>query len=364
MTTLRKSLDSQHNPRILLSQHLYKPLEINTMASEKKTGSSEVTDHFALIGLGAIGISFAALYLRYTKAPVSVYDTRPDLEEHILSILPGYIDSDDPLLGVQKLRDSGRLRVCSSIEEVCRDATVVQEQGPEKLEFKRSIWPKIEKSAHPHAHFWSSTSGIAASLQNQDMADKTRLLVVHPFNPPHILPLIEIVPSKDTSQDGITFVKDFFDNLGSGHRPVVIHKEVPGFVGNRLAFTLLREACSLVDQGVVSAEDLDVIVEASVGPRWAVQGPFKSYNMGGGTAGLKAFLQNLSGSIQTVWDTSVPVDFAGSGSQESNQFKGNSETSWKEKVIEQTQEAYGLPTPAQFQLRDAKLKKVLEIQKE
>lgn len=359
--------DNQQNPSNHDGGTIQLPLTAiitNTMASETKQESSQVIDHFALIGLGAIGISFAALYLRYTNACVSVFDTRPDLEDHILAILPGYIDSDDPQLGVRQLRDSGRLRICSSVEEVCRDAGVVQEQGPEKLEFKRPIWQKIEKAAPPHAHFWSSTSGIAASLQNQDMIDKTRLLVVHPFNPPHILPLIEIVPSKDTSQDEITFVKDFFGNLGSGHRPVVIHKEVPGFVGNRLAFTLLREACSLVNQGVVSAEDLDAIVEASVGPRWAVQGPFKSYNMGGGTAGIRAFLDNLSGSVQTVWDTSVPVNFVASESQNPGEPKGSTETSWRDKVIEQTHEAYGFPTPEQFSLRDAKLKRVLEVQKQ
>ena len=332
--------------------------------SSSKPEPEVPVDHFALIGFGAIGISFAALYLRYTQARVSIFDTRPDLEQHILSVLPAYLDSDDPILGIQHLRNSGRLKVCSSVEEVCDGATVVQEQGPEKLEFKRTIWPQIEKYAPPHAHFWSSTSGIAASLQNQDMTDKTRLLVVHPFNPPHILPLIEIVPSKDTRQDEIDFVKQFFANLGSRHRPVVIHKEVPGFVGNRLAFTMLREACSLVDQGVVSAEDIDTIVEASIGPRWAVQGPFKSYNMGGGTAGIKAFLDNLSGSIQNVWDTSVPINFQGSESRESNGSEGAAGETWKDKVIEQTNQAYGLPTPKQFQLRDTKLKGVLEVQKQ
>lgn len=251
--------------------------------------------------------------------------------------------------------------MCASVEEVCEGADVVQEQGPENLAFKRAIWPQIERVAPAGARFWSSTSGIAASLQSEDMRDKSRLLVVHPFNPPHILPLIEIAPSQDTRKEEIDFVKDFFENLGSGHRPVVIHKEVPGFVGNRLAFTLLREACSLVEQGVVSAEDIDTIVEASIGPRWAVQGPFKSYNMGGGVAGIKAFLENLSGSIQNVWDTSVPIDIKPSESQE---LDGSIDTSWKDKIIAQTTEAYGLPTPTQFQERDAKLKSVLEVQKQ
>lgn len=317
------------------------------------------SEHVALIGLGSIGISFAALYLRYTNSTVSVLDTRPDLEEHISSVLPGYINCpDDPSFSISRLRDTGRLRICSSLEEVCQGATIVQEQGPENLDFKKSTWQKVEKLVSPNAHLWSSTSGIAASLQNRDMADKTRLLVVHPFNPPHIMPLIEIVPSPETKPEEVAFVKASFENIPSGHRPVVIHKEVPGFVANRLAFSVLREACSLVDQDVVSAKDIDTIMEASLGPRWAVQGPFKSYNMGGGTAGLQGFLGNLSGTIQNVWDTSVPVDFDASGLAPADGTEG-----WEEKVVRQTTEAYGLPDPAQFAVRDEALRKVLHTQK-
>ncbi|KAK1564122.1 3-hydroxyacyl-CoA dehydrogenase [Colletotrichum navitas] len=318
------------------------------------------TEQVALIGLGAIGISFAALYLRYTEYSVSVYDTRPDLETHLSSVLPGYVDSDDTSLGMSHLRESGRLKIFSTLEEACHSATIVQEQGPENLSFKRSIWPRIESASPINAHFWSSTSGIAASLQNQDMIDKTRLLVVHPFNPPHILPLLEIVPSPTTSPKEVDFAKRFFTELGSGHRPVVIHKELPGFVGNRLAFALLREACSLVQQDVVSAKDLDTIMEASLGPRWAVQGVFKSYNQGGGVAGIEAFLNNLSGTIQNIWDSSEPVRFAERSKEPSQR---DEDGGWEKKIVEQTIEAYGMPTPEQFQERDVKLRKVLEAQK-
>ncbi|KAK2027489.1 3-hydroxyacyl-CoA dehydrogenase [Colletotrichum zoysiae] len=331
------------------------------MASQASTAMSErPTEHVALVGLGAIGISFAALYLRYTEGSVSVYDTRADLETHISSVLPGYVNSDDSSLGISHLRESGRLRICSSLEEACRSATIVQEQGPENLDFKRSIWPRIESSSPTNAHFWSSTSGIAASLQNQDMIDKTRLLVVHPFNPPHILPLLEIVPSPTTNPEEVDFAQRFFARLGSGHRPVVIRKELPGFVGNRLAFALLREACSLVRQDVVSARDLDTIMEASLGPRWAVQGVFKSYNQGGGVGGIEAFLNNLSGTIQSIWDSSEPVSFA-DRSKESSQR--DNDGGWEKKVVEQTIDAYGVPTPEQFQERDIKLRKVLEAQR-
>ncbi|RDW67044.1 hypothetical protein BP5796_09793 [Coleophoma crateriformis] len=313
-----------------------------------------------LVGLGAIGISFAALHLRFTSATVSVFDTRPDLEEHLASVLPGYVDSSDPAFSIAKLRSAGRLRICSSLEEACDNATLVQEQGPENLDFKRSIWPKVEKLVSPTTHLWSSTSGIAASLQSQAMEDRSRLLVVHPFNPPHIMPLIEIVPAPETSPAEVQFARDYFDQMGSGHRPVVIHKECPGFVGNRLAFTLLREACSLVDQEIISVKDLDVLMEASLGPRWAVQGPFKSYNMGGGAGGINAFLKNLSGTIQNVWDSTVPVNFTTTAEGVST----DPDAGWEAKIIKQTQDAYGSPNPTQFTIRDKALKQVLEIQKQ
>ncbi|KFH41985.1 L-carnitine dehydrogenase-like protein [Hapsidospora chrysogenum ATCC 11550] len=313
--------------------------------------SEPPSQNVALVGLGSIGISFAALHLRFGAGTVTVFDTRPDLEQHIESVLPGYLsDEPDAAAILSQLRTQGRLVICGSLAEACADADVIQEQGPENIRFKREIWVEVEESAKPTAHFWSSTSGIGASLQSQDMKDPSRLLVVHPFNPPHIMPLIEIVPSPKTDPQEVEFARDYFDKLGSGHRPVVIKKEVPGFVGNRLAFTLLREASFLVKNDIVSVKDVDAIIEASLGPRFAVQGPFRAYHMGGGTAGIRAFLDNLGGTIQGVWDSQEGVEF-GSGDR------------WEEKVAKQTEEAYGMPDPWQFAERDEKLRRVLDTQR-
>ena len=142
----------------------------------------------ALIGLGTIGISFAALHLRYSNANVRLFDVRSDLKEHIESILPVYLDStkkekNDKALSVKQLLSDGRIVVCSSIEEVVSNATIVQEQGPDSVDFKKSTWAEVIKYAPSDAHLWSSTSGIQASKQVEDLEDKTRVLVVHPFNP-------------------------------------------------------------------------------------------------------------------------------------------------------------------------------------
>ncbi|KAL2106069.1 hypothetical protein VUR80DRAFT_7334 [Thermomyces stellatus] len=303
----------------------------------------------ALVGLGSIGISFAALHLRFGAGAVTVFDTRPDLHEHLTSVLPGYLGTGPEAPSLSDLLFRGRLVVCSSLEEACANADIVQEQGPENLAFKRDVWSKIEKCAPATAHFWSSTSGIAASSQVDGMSDRSRLLVVHPFNPPHILPLIEIVPSPETRAEEVAFARGYFEQLGSGHRPVVINRELPGFVGNRLAFTILREAAYLVQEDVVSVQDLDAVIEASLGPRFAVQGPFKAYHLGGGSAGIGGFLANLGTTIQEVWDSSKSVDFKRDTEREP----------WVDKVIRQTEEAYGMPTVDQLNSRDKELRRVL-----
>ncbi|RHZ51340.1 uncharacterized protein CDV56_105306 [Aspergillus thermomutatus] len=315
-------------------------------------------ERIALIGVGTIGMSMAALHLARENTIVDVFDTRPDLEEYLLRTLPNYLsdgsslgsdDSSPTSSSVVSLLSSGRLHIHTSLESACASATIIQEQGPENLAFKRSLWAQVESIADPSAHLWTSTSGIAASAQQSEMRDKTRLLVVHPFNPPHIMPLLEIVPSPATAPERVDFARKYFSVPGSRHRPVVIKKEIPGFVGNRLAFALLREACYLVQQDVVTAKDLDTILMASLGPRWAGNGVFESYQQGGGEGGIGAFLEKLGGTMQEVWD----------GLGEINVL-GNEE--WKEKVISQTNEAYGTFTPEKIKKKEERLKDFVKIQ--
>lgn len=325
---------------------------------------SQSGERIALVGLGTIGISFAALYLLHTTHLVRVFDPRPDLVQHLESVLPAYLDPDKSGLYVDRLINEGRLKVCSSLEDACRNATIVQEQGPENISFKVDTWGKVISAVSPDTHLWTSTSGILASRITEHLEDKARLLVVHPFNPPHLIPLIEIVPSPMTKQGEIDFVKTFFQELRSGHQPVVVKKELPGFVGNRLAFVLLREACHLVAEGVVSVDDLDKIVECSIGPRWAAAGPFKTYNYGGGARGLGGFMGNLAETIEEVWDGAGALSLRNTAiwpqtsttAARSDQGKGD----WVQKIIEQTKEIYGLPTSSQLIERDSALKRIIQ----
>jgi 3-hydroxyacyl-CoA dehydrogenase len=293
----------------------------------------------SLIGTGTIGLSFAAFHLANPiPCQLTIYDTRPNLSEYIQEHLPKFFKS-------QKISvDVSSIKLATSLQEAVSDAHIIQESGPENLNVKRTLWKDVENHAPREALLWSSTSGIPASQQAQDMQDKSRLIVVHPYNPPHIMPLLELVPSPDTSERVITRTEGFWRERG--RVPIHIKRETTGFVANRLAFALLREAVHLVNEGVVSVPELDQIVESSMGPRWSVAGPFKSYHAGGGPAGLEGFFKNIGGTVQACWDDAGTVN-VGDG--------------WEDEIFKQARYTYGTVDVSE---RDRITRRVLDVLKE
>lgn len=300
--------------------------------------------NIALIGSGTIGLSFAALHLAsHPSSTVTLFDTRPDLYDYICEHLPPYITCNETL---NTYRD--RLTLAPSLQKAVEFADFVQESGPEKEEYKVKLWPEVEKYSRSDTLFWSSTSGIPATAQAQGMRDKSRLLVVHPYNPPHIMPLLEIVPGEKTSTAAINRTLKYWRSLG--RTPVVIKKECTGFVANRLAFALFREACSLVAQGVVDVKELDDIVTSSMGPRWSVAGPFRSYTAGGGNEGMKGFMEKIGGTVQKCWDVSEK-------DVEKWKIKVGEGEEWEKRVVKQCKEEIGNVDTKE---RDRRTRKVLE----
>jgi ketoreductase RED1 len=176
---------------------------------------------------------------------------------------------------------------------------VVQENGPERVEFKRAIFATIEDNAPAHALLLTSTSGIPASAIAKTLKQPERLVVGHPFNPPHLVPLVEVVPGEGTSPENVERAVAFYRGLGK--KPIVLSKEVPGFVANRLQVAIFRECVHLVAEGVVTEQQLDEVVTSSLGQRWAVSGPFLSFHLGGGAGGLPHFLEHLGPGLQKRW---------------------------------------------------------------
>lgn len=239
------------------------------------------------------------------------------------------------------------------------ETDIVQEQGPENIDFKQHLWSQVETFAPQDALLWSSTSGIPASVQSEKMQNKTRLLVVHPYNPPHVMPLLEIVtaPGLETSQSSpVTRTMEYWKQLG--RKPVILEQEITGFVANRLAFALFREANHLVSKGIVSAQAVDQVVEQSLGPRWAVKGPFWNYHAGGGAeGGLRGFFDKIGDTIQACWDD------LGTPKLQKERDINNSDANWQESVCDQVHEAYGKLGKEQLRERDEKLLEILSITK-
>jgi ketoreductase RED1 len=176
---------------------------------------------------------------------------------------------------------------------------LIQENGPENVAFKQDLYAQIEANLKPTALVLSSSSGIPATVFTENMKDASRVLLGHPFNPPHLIPLVEVVPGKRTSKEAVEEAVQFYTAIGKS--PIVIEKEIPGFVANRLQSALFRESIYLVSQGVVTMESLDQIVSSSIGLRWAAAGPFKTFTLGGGPGGLPHFLQHLGPPMENGW---------------------------------------------------------------
>jgi ketoreductase RED1 len=261
-----------------------------------------------LIGAGVIGTSWAALMLAHGLR-VTINDPRPDVEPAVRDEL----DRIAPTLraiGLDPEFPDDHLRFEADLERAVNGADLVQENGPERIAFKQELWATVSDVVSADALLLSSSSAQPATEQARRLADASRLLVGHPFNPPHLIPLVEVVPGASTSDEAIADAVAFYTAIGKV--PRVIHREIPGFVANRLQRALFKECCHLVLEGVVTVDELDDIVTNSIGLRWAVNGPFESFHLGGGPGGLAAFFAQFGGSLDAAWraETTVSLDEA------------------------------------------------------
>lgn len=268
---------------------------------------SAVLDRYrntCVIGAGVIGASWTALFLAH-GLNVVVNDPQPNIEDVVRTMLA----KAAPTLKALGLPHEGlekNLRFEADIERAVAGVDLIQENGPENPEWKQKLWARVEPALPKHALLLSSSSARPATEQGKLMKDASRLLVGHPFNPPHLIPLVEVVPGKHTSAEATADAIAFYEALGKV--PRVLKKEIQGFVANRLQRAIMREACYLVQEGVVTVDELDDIVTSSIGLRWAVNGPFSSFHMGGGPKGLESFFQHLGKNMAASFKVIPSVD--------------------------------------------------------
>jgi ketoreductase RED1 len=258
----------------------------------------------AIIGAGVIGASWTALFLAH-GLEVVVNDPRPDVEVLVRDYIRNSLSTLDAL-GLPTANLEAKLRFQADLEGAVAGADLVQENGPERIEFKQDLWARISKVVGDKALLLSSSSAKTATEQALKSSRPERLLVGHPFNPPHLIPLVEVVPGEKTSEDAVADAVAFYAALGKV--PRVVRKEMPGFVANRLQRAIFRECCYLVIQGVVKVDELDDIVTSSIGLRWAADGPFRSFHLGGGAGGFRSFFKQFGPGLNEAWKNMAPVD--------------------------------------------------------
>ncbi|MBN3736141.1 3-hydroxyacyl-CoA dehydrogenase NAD-binding domain-containing protein [Burkholderia sp. Tr-20390] len=247
----------------------------------------------AIVGAGVIGASWAAFYLTQGFDVVAT-DPAPHADTRLRDALAAF-------LGDRAAELSARLSFDADLARALDGVDFVQENGPERLDLKRELYRQMDDVLPAHVPIASSSSGLKMS-DIQTACDKhpERCLIAHPFNPPHLIPLVELVGGDATSQDVIARVKDFYDALGK--QTIVLNKEMTGHVANRLAAALFREVYHLVGEGVVSVADADKAVAWGPGLRWGLMGQCLTYHLGGGAGGIAHFLEHLSAPITSWWD--------------------------------------------------------------
>jgi 3-hydroxyacyl-CoA dehydrogenase len=254
----------------------------------------------AIIGTGVIGASWSALFLAHGLDVVAT-DVAPGAEV----ALKRFVAAAWPALqrlGLASGASQNRLSFTASLTDAVKDADLVQENGPEKVEFKKTLYRQLDELLHPNVIIASSSSGLTMSeIQSACEMHPERCVIGHPFNPPHLVPLVEIVGGAKTSEATIQRAAEFYTSIGQ--RTVRVNKEMPGHVANRLQAALAREVYYLVAEGVVSAADVDTALCWGPGLRWGIMGNMMLNHLGGGPGGIEHFFQQFSGPMTAWWKT-------------------------------------------------------------
>ena len=233
----------------------------------------------AVVGSGLVGRGWAVVFAR-AGCSVRLWDTQPDQADKAVLGIAGELDGlaelglagEDPPSEVL-----GRIAVASTLEAALDRAAHVQECTPEVLATKQAVFAQLDAAADRDTVLASSTSGIRASLFSESLTGRSRCLVAHPLNPPHLIPLVELVPAPWTDPAVVERTRVLME--GVGQATVTLKKEVPGFVVNRLQGALLHEAFRLVQDGVADVADVDAAVESGLGLRWSFMGPFETIDL-------------------------------------------------------------------------------------
>jgi len=253
--------------------------------------------NIAIVGTGVIGASWAALYLARGLNVIAT-DPAPNAEAN----LRRFIDAawkDLQVIGLSPNASREHLQFTADMKKALSNADLVQENGPERQDFKIKLFADMDAATPEDTIIASSSSGLTMSVMQSACKHPERCVTGHPFNPPHVVPLVEVVAGAKTSAETVEQVIAFYESIGK--KPIRVRKEVVGHVANRLQAALYREIVYLIDQGVIDVADGDTAVCWGPGLRWGVMGPSLLFHMGGGQGGMQHFLEQFTGPLAAWW---------------------------------------------------------------
>jgi 3-hydroxyacyl-CoA dehydrogenase len=251
----------------------------------------------AIVGTGVIGASWAALYLARGFNVVAT-DPAPNAEANLRQ----YIDAawkDLTVLGLSPKASRDHLEFTLDMKKALSDADFVQENGPERQDFKIKLFADMDAATPLDSIIASSSSGLTMSVMQSACKHPERCVIGHPFNPPHVIPLVEVVAGAKTTSETVQQAISFYTSIGK--KPIHVRKEMVGHVANRLQAALYREVVYLIEQGVLDVADSDAAVCWGPGLRWGVMGPNLLFHLGGGQGGIQHFMDHLSGPTASWW---------------------------------------------------------------
>lgn len=248
--------------------------------------SASAIRRIAVVGGGLIGSSMARLFIEQ-GLEVAVHDP-DDSARHRLQAAAATWPAA-----------SARLSVHAHLGEALREADFVLEAAPERLPVKRELLARIEAHIEAHTVIATATSSLLVSDMQTSMAHPQRLVAAHPFNPPHLIPLIEVAGSESTAGEALALTVDLFRRLG--RQPVRLQREAVGHIANRLSSALYREAVNIVASGIATVADVDDAMRFGPGLRWAVMGPHMLYHLGAGEGGYARYLEHLGPTQEARW---------------------------------------------------------------
>ncbi|MEU8915477.1 3-hydroxyacyl-CoA dehydrogenase NAD-binding domain-containing protein [Streptomyces nigrescens] len=251
----------------------------------------------ACIGAGVIGGGWVAHFLA-RGYDVTAWDPAADAEDKLRRLVAAAWPALEQI-GLAEGAAQDRLTIAPTLAEAVADADFVQESAPEKLELKRSLLAELAAATRPGVVIASSTSGYPMTDMQTAAEDAGRLVVGHPFNPPYLIPLVEVVGGEQTDREAVTWASRFYDLAGKS--VITMDRELPGFIANRLQEALWREALHMVANGEASVEDIDASITEGPGLRWAFMGPCLTFALAGGEGGMAHMLDHFGPSLKSPW---------------------------------------------------------------